>query len=133
MAENKTTGGRGKKQCPKCEQYLAAALRRCECGHTFASSSKAKTKKAKFAITEEQVRVVMEIQNKLNDDPELTAEAIEEAKKPIDLNAALSSGMNNAEIKKLIKRRESQEAEGTTLAKLRKRDLEKIIAILKAG
>ena len=75
----------------------------------------------------------MEIQNKLNDDPELTAEAIEEAKKPIDLNAALSSGMNNAEIKKLIKRRESQEAEGTTLAKLRKRDLEKIIAILKAG
>ena len=35
MATKKNEGGRGKKQCPKCQAYLGARQAKCECGHEF--------------------------------------------------------------------------------------------------
>src|SRR5581483_7749397 len=33
-----STGGRGKKQCPQCKQYVGARIGVCACGHDFASA-----------------------------------------------------------------------------------------------
>jgi hypothetical protein len=45
------TGGKGKKQCPKCKVFVSAKLRQCNCGHDF--PIKAKTKVAKQKATNE--------------------------------------------------------------------------------
>lgn len=133
MAEGKNSHGRGKKECPKCLTVLASATKTCECGYKFESKKKetAKGKKSSFSITENQIRVVMAMSEKLNENPDLTAESIQEDNKPIDLNDALDSGMSSTEIKKLIKRRESQKSKVGILNEISKRELNKIIDTLK--
>lgn len=34
-----TEGGRGRKQCPKCEVYLGVRVAECECGHEFGKAT----------------------------------------------------------------------------------------------
>jgi acetone carboxylase gamma subunit len=52
-----TEGGRGRKQCPSCNQFVGVRISKCDCGHVFSAKDKAeKAEKTKVSDEPKEVR-----------------------------------------------------------------------------
>lgn len=102
MSKNKIPG-RGKKQCPACDEFMGVRTRECQtCGHVF-EKKKTGTHKA----GDRAVSALAELAEHLREDKDLTSGSFMKARE-IDLNELVKSGVSQAKIQEAVEQVKNQ-------------------------